>query len=210
MPKVKNQKLFWILNLIVLLEWIFFAFGVKDRMTWVLENMLLFLFVGPIVYYYLKDVLSTTSYVLIAIFVFFHNIGAHYTYSEVPYNQWTEVVFGTSLNDVLGVKRNHYDRLVHFLFGFLLTLPVIEFFEKKSPLKGLWLISYAILLHIASSSFYEAIEWVAALVFGEGTGTAYLGTQGDPWDAHKDVALATAGSVLGLIFLKVRDKKFKV
>lgn len=200
-----HPKTFWILGIIVLVQWVFLAFGVKERMTWVLENILLFLFAGPIIYYYLKGSLSTTAYVLFMVFVFFHNVGAHYTYSEVPYNEWSKDIFGSSINEMLGLKRNHYDRLVHFLFGFLLMLPVIDFLENETTLKkGFWVISYAVLLHITASVVYEFIEWTAAEIFGGQTGTSYLGTQGDPWDAQKDMALATLGAFLGIGFIKIR------
>lgn len=198
---IKNQKLFWSLNIILFAEWLFLAFGVLDRNTWLMENVLSFVFIGPVIYLYLKHVLSDRSYALIVFFLIVHTLGAHYTYSKVPYEIWSIGWFDQSINQIMGWERNHYDRLVHFLFGVVLTLPLIEYFKVKSPLRGIWLISFVLLLSAAASTAYELIEWAAAAVFGEGLGNAYLGTQGDEFDAQKDIALATIGSFIGLLFV---------
>ncbi len=206
MDKSQSRSLFWTLNILFLIEWVFLAFNVDDRKTWMLENGLAAVFIGPILYYYIKGVFSKTSYLLIFLFLIVHTLGAHYTYGEVPYDQWTEAAFGTSLNEMLDWKRNHYDRLVHFLFGFVAVLPIIEIFAARSPLRGRWLISYVLLLLVTASTAYELIEWTAAEIFGSEQGAAYLGSQGDEWDAQKDITFATLGSFLGLIFLRFRKK----
>ena len=96
-------------------------------------------------------------------------------------------------------ERNHYDRLVHFLFGLLLAVPIREIFLRIVQVRGFW--SYYLPLDVAMafSMLYELIEWAAALVFGGELGVAYLGTQGDPWDAQKDMGLATLGALITLL-----------
>src|SRR3954468_19362751 len=99
------------------------AFNPVDRKDWALENALTAIFVVFFILTYNKMRFSNISYTLICIFMCLHTIGAHYTYSKVPYNDWSAKLFGSSINSWFGVERNYYDRLVHFSFGFLLALP---------------------------------------------------------------------------------------
>jgi putative membrane protein len=154
--------------------------------------------------------LSRVSYTLIFLFLCLHEIGAHWTYSEVPYNEWTRSLFGTSLNEMLGLERNHFDRLVHFSYGLLLAYPIREVFMRVADVRGFW--GYALPLDVAMSTsmIYELIEWGAAAGFGGELGAAYLGTQGDVWDAHKDMALASLGALVAMsatAFLNSRSKR---
>lgn len=171
----------------------------KDRATWALENALVVLL--GIVAFALrrKFVPSRRASLLLFIFLCLHEVGSHYTYSKVPYDSWFEALTGTSLNDLLGFKRNHYDRFLHFCGGLLLTRLLREFIQRFSPLGDLGARVGALGAVMSASLIYELIEWGAAATFGDGTGTAYLGTQGDPWDAQKDMALATLGSVIALL-----------
>jgi putative membrane protein len=123
-------------------------------------------------------------------------VGAHYTYAEVPYEAWSEALFGASINDWLGFERNHFDRLVHFSFGLLLLPLAIELLALKVSASAATMRLLAILVVLACSALYELIEWAAALVFGGELGMAYLGTQGDEWDSHKDTALALVGAIM--------------
>ncbi len=88
-----------------------------DRRDWLLENALVFLFVVLFLLTYKRFPLSRISITLIFLFLCLHELGAHYTYAKVPYNEWTQAIFGVSLNSVLGWERNHFDRLVHFSYG---------------------------------------------------------------------------------------------
>ena len=101
-----------------------------------------------------------------------------------------------SLNEALGLERNHYDRLVHFCYGLCFAYPIRELFLRITDVKGVW--GYLLPLDVAMSTsmIYELIEWGAAIVFGGEVGQSYLGTQGDEWDAHADMALATLGAML--------------
>lgn len=167
-----------------------------DRATWLLENMMTVLFAVFLVFQQRRQPLSAASWWLIFAFGLLHTIGAHYTYSLVPYNEWTHAVFGTSLNDLLGWERNHFDRLVHFCYGLLLYVPMREILSERVGIRSGWASYFTIEFVMASSLLYELVEWAAAVTFGGDVGMAYLGTQGDIWDAHKDMLLATLGALV--------------
>ena len=140
--------------------------------------------------------LSPLSYMLIFVFLCLHAVGSHYTYAEVPYNQWSKRLFGTPLNSLLGWQRNNFDRAVHFSYGLLLVYPVRELVLRIIGVRGFWGYFVPLDLMISTSALYELIEWATARLVGGGLGIAYLGTQGDIWDAHKDMALASFGALL--------------
>ncbi|MCR9092908.1 MAG: DUF2238 domain-containing protein [bacterium] len=169
------------------------------REDWLLENVLVFVLVPFFVVTFRRLPLSRISYVSLLLFLVLHEIGSHYTYAEVPYDAGFEAVFGRGLNDLVGWERNHYDRLVHFLYGVLITYPTREIFLRVANARGFWAYLFPLLVVMSSSLLFELIEWAAALVFGGELGMAYLGTQGDIWDSHKDSALATLGSLIASV-----------
>lgn len=122
-----------------------------------------------------------------------HVIGSHYTYAEVP--------FGYRLQEWLGSERNMYDRLVHFCYGFLLAYPVREVFMRLSITKGFWSYYFPLELVAASSALYEIIEWIAARNVDPAAGIAFLGSQGDIWDAQKDMFLAIIGALIAMFII---------
>ncbi|MEN9582394.1 MAG: hypothetical protein RL641_348 [Candidatus Parcubacteria bacterium] len=182
--------------------WIWAAINPVYPHDWLLENYLVFLFVPIIllVGHYFK--LSKVSYTLLTIFLILHVIGSHYTYAEVP--------FGDTLQKWLGAERNMYDRMVHFLCGFLLFYPIREMFMRLSKVRGFWAYLLPIDLWGSFSALYEIIEWQAAKNVDPSAGLAFLGSQGDIWDAQKDMALALCGAVLAALvvfFINMRYKK---
>jgi putative membrane protein len=179
--------------------WLWLAIDPVDRQTWVLENALFVVFVVVLGAGYRHLTLSRLSYALIFVFLCLHALGAHYTYSLVPYDDWSRAVTGHSVSDVTGWQRNHYDRLVHLLFGLLLGYPAREVFVRVAGARGFWGYLMPLLLMMSFSLLYELIEWGAALVFGGDLGVHYLGTQGDEWDGHRDMALATLGALLAML-----------
>lgn len=184
------------------LIWALLAWHPNYRSDWLLENALVFVGVPWLVWGYWRVRFSDASYVLLFVFLLLHEIGAHYTYAEVPYEHWTRSLFGTSLNELLGLQRNHFDRLVHFLYGLLLTPAVSELVQARArPASPLWRAYLPWSAVVASSAFFELVEWAAALVFGGPLGQAYLGTQGDVWDAQQDMMLAAAGSLIAVLWL---------
>ena len=188
-PLARNALLQGILAAYGLL-WIALAITPKYRSDWLLENLLVFAFAGLLVVTHRRFVFSNFSYALIALFLAVHAIGAHSTYSETP--------IGYFLQRVFGLSRNPYDRLVHFGYGLLLSYPMREIALRTLRAKRLWAFLIPLFVMLAFSGGYEIIEsWVARMVSPE-LGTAYLGTQGDEWDAQKDMSLALFGSLLGL------------
>jgi putative membrane protein len=186
------------------------AWGIKpwDRHDWMLENALTALAVIGFVLTFNRFPLSNISYTLIFIFLCLHTIGAHYTYSDVPYNEWTKKLFGTSLNQWFGFQRNHFDRLVHFCFGFLLAYPIRELFLRVAGARGFWGYYLPLDLTMSFSMLYELIEWIAAVRLGGDLGAAYVGTQGDVWDAQKDMAMATLGALIAMCVVAFINWKF--
>lgn len=179
-----------------LIFWVALAWRVPDRKTWMLENTLTVGFVAALVLTRRRFPLSNVSYVLIFVYLCLHTVGGHYTYSNVPYDRWFGAIFGRSLDSLLGFKRNEYDRLVHFCFGLLLAYPIRELFLRVAAVRGFWGYYLPLDVTMSFSMLYELIEWGAATAFGGDVGQAYLGTQGDVWDSHKDMALASLGAVI--------------
>lgn len=191
-----NTKFLLTLIGIFLVVFVLCAINPVDRSAWLLENVIMVLLVAGLFASYKKFRLSRISYFCIFLFLCLHTIGSHYTYSQVPYNNWTEAIFGTPLNDWFGWERNHYDRFVHFFYGLLLAYPIREVFLRIVRVKGFWGYFLPLDLTLSTSVIYELIEWGAAMYFGGDLGMAYLGTQGDVWDAHKDMALAGLGAMI--------------
>ncbi|MEZ4330305.1 MAG: DUF2238 domain-containing protein [Myxococcota bacterium] len=169
-----------------------------DRADWLLENALVAGFLAAAALGHRRLRLSRLSWLFIFLFLCLHELGAHYTYSEVPYDDWADTLFGVSISEVLGLERNHFDRVVHFAYGLLLAYPIREIFLRVGDARGFWGYFLPLDLTMSTSMLYELIEWAAAEVFGGDLGVAYLGTQGDPWDAQKDMALASLGALVAM------------
>ncbi|MBB6094441.1 putative membrane protein [Povalibacter uvarum] len=178
--------------------WIPLAFEPFDRKDWILENVLVVLAIALLVFTYRSFPLSRTSYTLIFVFLCLHTIGAHYTYAEVPYDDWWRSLTGSTFNELVGWQRNNFDRVVHFSYGLLLSYPIRELFLRVAGVRGFWGYFLPLDLTMSTSALYELIEWGAAEFFGGELGAAYLGTQGDVWDAHKDMALASLGALIAM------------
>lgn len=164
------------------------AYAPADRQFWLLSSILPGLLVLLLIGTHRYLPLSPASYVLITLFLTLHMIGVRYTYAEVPAGAW--------LDQALPLGRNQYDRIVHFCFGFLLTYPIEELFRLTVPLRG-WLLYYLpVMTVLGLSGLWEIVEsWVARAVHPE-LGITYLGSQGDVWDAQKDMAAAMYGALL--------------
>src|SRR5262245_45886813 len=190
--------------------WLALAINPLDRSDWLLENALVFLFVPLMVLTYGRLPFSRTSYMLIFLFLCMHEVGAHYTYAKVPYDEWIQALTGRTLSSLTGANRNHFDRLGHFAFGLLLSYPLREIFVRVAEAKGFWSYYLPLDMTMACSMVFELIEWAAAEIFGGDLGVAYLGTQGDPWDAQKDMMLATIGGLIAMLvtaFINSRQER---
>lgn len=118
-------------------------------------------------------------------------VGAHYTHERVPLFEW--------LKSVCGWQRNHYDRLAHLCVGLLLVIPVREILSRRTPLRGRGLAILSAISVLAFAAFYEITEWWVAVLASPDAAEAYLGSQGDPWDAQKDMLLDGLGAAAGLL-----------
>lgn len=194
-------KILFVLYVVV---WVWAAINPNYRSVWVDENILTVLFVVILVISYKWFRFSNLSYTLLFIFMALHAIGGHYSYSEMP-------LFNL-LRDNFGLMRNHYDRIVHFLFGVLFFLPVYEFIVRVFKIPEGWRgMIMAFFVVNALKGFFEIIEygyvWVRADPL---TVTNYLGEQGDSWDMPKDTLLGAIGSLIAWIILGLKSTiKFK-
>jgi putative membrane protein len=180
---------------------VFLALAVEpaDRLVWTAENSFVVALAVALALARGQVELSRLSCTLLFLFLCLHEVGSHYTYAQVPYEAWLRGLTGTTLRERLGVERNHYDRLVHLAFGLLLTWPIREVLVQTSPVRGRWSYWLAVALVMAAAMAYEVAEWLAvALVAPPGMAASYLGMQGDPWDAQKDMALGALGAMLAV------------
>jgi putative membrane protein len=169
--------------------WVLMAIKPKHFDDWLLENVLVVAAAALLWFTRKSFPLSRVSYTCIFVFLMLHSLGSHYTYAEVPYQKWFPIFEG---------GRNHFDRLVHFLYGLLLAYPIREMFLRIGNVRGFWGYFLPLDLTMSTSMLYELVEWLAAIVVGKELGMAYLGTQGDVWDAHKDMALASLGALIAM------------
>lgn len=184
-----------------LVFWILLAIQPIDRGDWFLENLLVFAAMLVLVLSYHRFQFSNLAYGLITLFLALHAIGAHYTYAKVPAGFW--------MQQLLHLNRNHFDRVIHFGFGLLLVYPVQELLQRIAGVRAPWLPWLALAAIAAMSSFFEILEAFIAQIVRPDLGTAYLGTQGDIWDAQKDMVAAIAGGILATLavglFVKSRE-----
>jgi putative membrane protein len=181
--------------------WSALAIAPWYRQDWLLENAIVFVAVPLFVATCRKLRFSNLAYSCLFAFLVLHEVGAHYTYSEVPWREWLSAATG---DDATPSGRNHYDRFVHFCYG-LLMLPVArDLFAARAAPRGLWRWLMPLLFVMSHSVIYELVEWLAAEVFGGDLGQAYLGTQGDVWDAQKDMALAALGALVATVLYALR------
>jgi putative membrane protein len=171
--------------------WLLTGIAPLDRRDWLLENFLVVVFTGLLVATYRRFPLSDVSYGLIAAFMTLHSIGAHYSYAQVPFGTWAQTIFHQS--------RNNYDRLVHFSFGLMLAYPVREIFLRVANAKGFWAYYLPLDCILAFSAMYEIMESWFARIISPDLGDAWLGTQGDIWDAQKDMTSALLGASICML-----------
>jgi putative membrane protein len=173
--------------------WLALAIDPVYRKDWLLENAIVFVAIPLLVLTARRLRFSNFAYACLFAFFVLHAIGAHYTYSLVPYADWWQAAGGGALEG-----RNHYDRIVHFVYGLLVTPAAVELFAHYGRYARPWDFLFPWMFMAGHAVIYELVEFAAALVFGGELGQAYLGTQGDVWDGQKDMALALAGTSIML------------
>jgi len=197
-PGFRNKKFQQILLTVFVIFWTVFAISPLYRPEWWLENYLVFAFFLFLVLTYKKLQLSDLSYLLITIFLLLHTVGAHYGYSSVP--------IGFAIKDAFSLMRNPYDRIVHFLFGFLFAYPIYELLKRYSNQKDVWLYILPINFIISLSAIYEIIEAIVAWTFPPEQYNPFVGLQGDIWDGYKDMLLVTTGAIISTLIIWFSEK----
>jgi putative membrane protein len=162
-----------------------------DRGAWALTSVLPAALVVGLTATRRRFPLSDASYMLIAAFLGMHTVGSHYTYSHVPLGFW--------LDEGLGFGRNPFDRIVHFAFGLLLTFPMMELSARLVGGRRLLHAYLAVATSLGLSGLWEILEASVAHLVSPELGMAYVGAQGDVWDAQKDMAAALAGALLCVV-----------
>ena len=183
----KDKKFLLTLLLILLVETIWSACSPYDTQVWWTEFLTAFFLIALFVGTYKKFQFSNLGYFLIFAFCFLQIVGAHYTFERVPFDYVTQL---------FGFERNHYDRVAHFtigLSGFLLS----EFVWRKKIIPSFkWAAFFGIVFIMALANFWELVEWAYAEIDGGSAGLAFLGSQGDIWDAQKDMLMDTLGAIV--------------
>jgi len=171
-----------------------------DRATWLLEVAPVLIGVPVLIATYRRFPLSPVLYRLILVHALILIVGGYYTYARVPLGFW--------IQDMVGLSRNHYDRIGHLAQGFVPAILAREILLRRSPLvRGKWLFFIVVSICLAFSAVYELVEWWYAVLAGGEAAAAFLGTQGDVWDAQWDMFLALIGSVAAqLLLAKVHDR----
>nr|WP_242702775.1 DUF2238 domain-containing protein [Achromobacter sp. SD115] len=202
-----RRRYLYTLGVLFALIWTALAIAPHDRADWALENALVLAFGAALFFTRRWFVFSRTSYTLIFLYLCLHAVGAHYTYSLVPYDDWWRALTGHGFNSMVGWERNNFDRVVHFSYGLLLAYPIREIFLRVVEVRGFWAYFLPMDVTLSTSALYELLEWGAAATVGSELGAAYLGTQGDIWDAQKDMALAAGGAVIAMAITALVNRR---
>jgi putative membrane protein len=173
-----------------------------DRLTWLMEVMPVLLAVPVLLATYRRFPLSSLLYALIFAHAVILIVGGTYTYARVPFGFW--------LQDVFDLGRNPYDKIGHFAQGFVPALVAREILLRGQYVRTRAMLGFLVLcVVLAISASYELIEWLAAVLMGQGA-DAFLGTQGDPWDTQSDMAYALLGGASALALLtRIHDRQLR-
>ncbi len=173
---------------IYLVEFAVLAIRPVSRPTWISENVTVLCIVVPLVGLYLKGIrFSNAAYVLMSVLIYLHTVGGHYTFAQVPFG-W--------VTDLLGAQRNHFDRLAHFSVGFY-AWALMEFAEsRRLSTRRAFSFVFAVAAIFAVASLFEIVEWLYAVSADPVAGAEFLGSQGDVWDAQKDMLADGLGALL--------------
>jgi putative membrane protein len=193
------------LILLTIVAIVFVALGVApeaDRMTWLLENVPVIIGVPILVATYRTFPFTALTYRLIAVHAIILMVGGYYTYEKVPIGNW--------ISDAFALGRNHYDRVGHLAQGFIPAMIAREFLIRKSPLRPGAMLNFLVGCYcMAFSAFFELFEWWTVVAFGSRS-DAYLGSQGDIWDAQWDMFMCLIGATISLWLLsKLQDRQMR-
>jgi len=180
--------------------WIILAIDPLYRFGWFIENIVVFAFLPVVLLSYFKFRLSNLSYILIFVFSVLHILAAHYTYGDTPWGNWVMELFE--------LDRNHFDRVIHFLYGVLMVPVLMDLLRRYLPTNRFMNGVFVFALVFAVGGLYEVAEFAVGLVVNPEAGLAFLGFQGDIWDTQKDMLLQGLGALLGLGIAYLAKLKF--
>ena len=194
------MKTIWILIFAGTLIWS--GIAPKDYFTWALEVAPAVIGLVVLGFTYNSFRLTSLLYVLILLHCMVLMVGGHYTYAEVPLFEHLKPLFG--------FERNNYDKLAHFIQGFVPAMIARELLIRKAVIaSAAWRNFFIVCFCLAFSAFYELLEWAVAIGTGE-SAEAFLGTQGYVWDTQTDMALALLGSILALLTMsRLQDSQLR-
>ena len=201
MPQVQRlTEPFWLAGAVLLVLILSGIDPVADRYTWFLETLPVMIGLVLLTLTWRRFPLTLLLCRLLALHAVILIIGGYYTYAEVPLFNW--------LQESLDLSRNHYDRVGHFVQGFVPAILAREILLRRSPLQpGRWLFFLVVSICLAFSAFYELIEWWVALL-SQQAAEAFLGTQGDNWDTQNDMFLALIGAITAQLLLhRLHDRQ---
>ena len=183
---------------IYLVEFALLAIQPVSRGTWISENVTVLCIVVPLVWMYLKGIrFSNAAYLFMSVLIVLHTIGGHYTFAQVPFG-W--------ITDLLGAERNHFDRLAHFTVGFY-AYALMEFSEsRRLSTRRAFSFVFAVSMIFAVASLFEIVEWLYAVSADPVAGAEFLGSQGDIWDAQKDMLADGLGAILAALAYHVAHR----
>jgi putative membrane protein len=177
---------------------IILAFSPVDRATWFVENLTVWVILAVILGLYAKGIrFSKTAYALMFVLVYLHTIGGHWTFAQVPFD-W--------VTDFFDFERNHFDRIAHFSVGFY-AFAIAEWLHLKNMVSNRFLLfTYPVFTIATIAMSYELVEWIYAASAAPEAGAAYLGSQGDIWDAQKDMLADTLGAIVATSYFLVKGR----
>ncbi len=195
----QSSKIPFLLLVFILFIAIWSGIEPTDRAVWYAETIPIFLVLGLLVFSYPFFKFSGLAYILMSLWLILHLIGAKYTFANVPFD-WANQY----LEPYLGEGRNHFDRIAHFIIGFY-SFPIVEFVLRKKKCTLGVALCLGLFFIMALAASYEIIEWQYAVIEGGNAGVEFLGSQGDIWDAQKDMLADTLGGITALfIYLLAR------
>ncbi|HBA60117.1 MAG TPA: DUF2238 domain-containing protein [Elusimicrobia bacterium] len=190
-----KEKLPHILLGLYILEFVVLGVSPYSRDVWVAENTPIVLIVLFLAGMYRNFRFSNTSYLMMSVLIFMHTVGGHYTFELVPFGY---------VSDLFGFSRNHYDRIAHFSVGFY-AYPIAEYLYRKGLTASKGLMAFTGVTAIFTvAAVYEVFEWLYAVSADPAAGIAVLGSQGDIWDAQKDMLSDGLGAVCAAVFFMLR------
>ena len=184
---------------IYFLEFIILAFNPYSRLIWITENSFSVCIAAVLTVLYCRGVrFSWFAYFLMTLYLCFHTVGGHYTFELVPFDAVTKL---------FGFERNHFDRICHFMVGFF-AFPALEYFESRNLIRSRGVAAFLVIMGIFGvAAAFELVEWIYAELAAPEAGSAFLGSQGDIWDAQKDMLADGLGAIVSTILFAIRYRK---